>query len=74
MKSDGFVKQVNSLQKLLQQNSEQASKYERQPHEKTQAKRPILIASIDTFHRMSGIINKLKAYYSFLQDYPGYRN
>jgi trehalose-6-phosphate synthase len=39
-----------------------------------QAVKPKIIASIDTFHHMSGITNKLKAYHNFLKDYPKYHH
>ena len=33
----------------------------------------IILASIDSFHQMTGLILKLKIYYKFLKTYPEYR-
>lgn len=37
-------------------------------------KSPIIIASIDSFHPMAGIKQKLKAFQQFLRDYDDYRD
>ena len=36
--------------------------------------KPIIISSIDSFHPMAGIKQKLKAYKNFLREYDDYRN
>ena len=33
----------------------------------------IILASIDSFHQMTGLVLKLKIYYRFLKTYPEYR-
>lgn len=34
----------------------------------------IILASIDSFHQMTGLTLKLKGYYNFLKTYPEYRD
>ena len=36
--------------------------------------KPIIMASIDSFHPMAGIKQKLKAYQQFLREYEDYRD
>ena len=41
-------------------------------HEATEGK--IILASIDSFHQMTGLVSKLKGYYNFLKMFPEYRD
>jgi len=61
MQSQKYKTQVKNFQTYYQHISDAASKYANEENI-----RPVVIASIDTFHHMSGIVNKLKAYHAFL--------
>lgn len=39
-----------------------------------QSQGKVILASIDSFHQMTGITLKLKGYYNFLKMYPEYRD
>lgn len=36
--------------------------------------KPLIMSCIDTYHPISGLINKLKSYLMFLEKYPNYRD
>lgn len=36
--------------------------------------RPLIISCIDSYHPISGLVNKLKSYQLFLQRYPNYKD
>lgn len=40
----------------------------------TDNNKPLIVSCIDSYHPISGLINKLKSYQMFLQKYPNYKD
>lgn len=40
----------------------------------TENEKPLIISCIDSYHPISGLVNKLKSYQLFLQKYPNYKD
>ena len=52
---------------IMKQNMKQSSK-------KDKYERPLVMSSIDSYHPISGLKNKLLSYKLFLKQYPTYQN